>query len=78
MNLTIPSAVYAHVTEAIEPPINVAESTAREFIFVDSNPSIAPTKDSRCHKRNPNEHDKAPKAPFVDHFTFFIGHVLNR
>ena len=42
MNLTMPSAVYAQVIEAMEPPIIVAESTRVKFIR-ESNPSMAPT-----------------------------------
>ena len=43
MNLTMPSAVYAQVMDAIDPPTNVATSTRMNCIR-DSNPSIAPTR----------------------------------
>ena len=40
---TIPSAVYAHVIDAIKPPTIVAIRTRMNFIL-ESNPSIAPTR----------------------------------
>ena len=43
MTLTIPSAVYAHVTEAATPPSPVANKTLVKFIL-DSSPNMAPTK----------------------------------
>ena len=43
MILTIPSAVYAHVIEAMNPPIMVARSTRMNFMR-ESRPSMAPTR----------------------------------